>query len=233
MSDVAHAFIASPAVPARGAVHQLRRVGRLLRPRQAPPRARRPRQPRRPRQRLVADRLPHPRGRDLPLHPRRAQGRARQPHDLHPRVDPEADLLPLRARLPEQAPPLRLQHRPQLRLQPAQVRPARAARPGRDRGDPVLARRQRRAARSSTTWSRSRPRACSSGSATRCRRSPTTRSSATPTGSGGPSRRAGAERPLARAPPTGGTEKGPVRGPLFRKDVPPANPAAGSSVLQL
>ena len=33
MSDVAHAFIESPAVPARGDVHQLRRVGRVLRPR--------------------------------------------------------------------------------------------------------------------------------------------------------------------------------------------------------
>ncbi len=43
-----------------------------------------------------------------------ARRRAGQPHDRHPRVDPEADLLPLRARLPEQAPPLRLQHRAQL-----------------------------------------------------------------------------------------------------------------------
>ncbi len=100
------------AVPARRAVRQLRRVGRVLRPRQAPPRARRPRQPRRPHRGLVADRLPHPRGGGLALHPPQ-EGRPRQPHDLHARVDPEADLLPLRARLPEQAPPLRVEHRPQ------------------------------------------------------------------------------------------------------------------------
>ena len=46
---------------------------------------------------------------DLAVHP----ARRRQPHDGHPRVDPEADLLPLRARLPQHAPPLRLEHRPQ------------------------------------------------------------------------------------------------------------------------
>ena len=105
-----------------------------------------------------------------PVHARAAQARAGQPHDLHPRVDPEADLLPLRARLPDQAPPLRLEHRPQLRLLQARPRAARAARPGGDRRGPVLGRRQR-GARSSTTWSGSRPRACSTGSATRSRRS--------------------------------------------------------------
>ena len=35
MSDVAHAFIAVTALPARGDVHQLRRVGRVLRPRRS------------------------------------------------------------------------------------------------------------------------------------------------------------------------------------------------------
>ena len=74
-----------------------------------------------------------------------AQGRARQPHDLHPRVDPEADLLPLPARPPEQAPPLREQHRAQLRLLQARLRAPRASRSRGDRGDPVRARRRRRA----------------------------------------------------------------------------------------
>ena len=74
MSDVAHAFIESPAVPARGDVHQLRRVGRVLRPRQAPPRPRRPRRTATDLdERLVADRLPDPGGRDLALHARQAR----------------------------------------------------------------------------------------------------------------------------------------------------------------
>ena len=107
-------------------------------------------QPQRPRRGLVADRLPDPGGRDLAL---RARGKPApgQPHDLHPRVDPEADLLPLRARLPEQAPPLRVQHRPQLQLLEARLRAARAARPGGDRGDAVLGRAAARGRRS-TTW---------------------------------------------------------------------------------
>ena len=60
---------------------------------------------------------------------------------------------------------------------------ARAARPGRDRRDAVLGRRQRAARRGprSTTWSSSRPRACSTGSATRCRLRASSGSSATPT----------------------------------------------------
>ena len=75
-----------------------------------------------------------PRRRDLALHARR-QG---QPHAGHPRVDPEADLLPVRPRPPEQAPPLRVQHRPLVRLAEPRPRAARAAGPDRDRGDAVL-----------------------------------------------------------------------------------------------
>ena len=72
MSDVAHAFIESPQYRARRDVHQLRRVGRLLRPRRAAPRPRRPREPRRTSRGLVADRLPDPGGRDLALRPSKA-----------------------------------------------------------------------------------------------------------------------------------------------------------------
>ena len=104
-------------------VHQLRRVGRLLRPRPAAVRPRRPPQPGRPRQRLEPDRLPRPRRRGLALRPRRQ----RQPHDGHPRVDPEADLLQVRLRPPQHAPPLRLEHRPQLRLQQPRPRAARSS----------------------------------------------------------------------------------------------------------
>ena len=59
------------------------------------------------RQELRHQRLPGSGRRRLPVR----AARCRQPHDGHPRIDPEADLVPLRARLPEQAPPLRLQHR--------------------------------------------------------------------------------------------------------------------------
>ena len=86
------------------------------------------------------DRLPHPRASAISPFTR---GGRRQPHAGHPRVDPEADLLPLRPRLPEQAPPLRDQHRPQLQLaQPGPRAPVRCPTRTR-RGDAVLAAVQR------------------------------------------------------------------------------------------
>ena len=66
---------------------------------------------------------------------------------------------------------------------------------------------------SSTTWSGSRPRGCSSGSATRFRRSPTTRCSATRTGSGARSRWATAAEPAAPRE----RKRAPVTGPLVPK----------------
>ena len=181
MSDVAHAFIESPQYR-RGAMFiNYDEWGGFFDHVAPAARARRPREPQGPRKRLVDHRLPGPGGGDLALRAGRQEGRAGEPHDLHPRVDPEADLLPLRARPPDQAPPLRLQHRAQLRLLQARLRAARAARPGGDRGDAVLARRQRRSGRRSTTWRSSRPPACSTGSATRSPRSPTTRCFATRT----------------------------------------------------
>ena len=80
------------AVQARRAVHRLRRVGRLLRPRPPAARARRPQRPRH-RQGLRADGLPHPGGRRLAVRP----PRPRRAHDLRLRVDPEDDRVPLRA----------------------------------------------------------------------------------------------------------------------------------------
>ena len=47
----------------------------------------------------------------------------------HVRVDPEADLLQVQPRLPEQAPPLRLQHRAHLRLEQPGLRAAEPADP--------------------------------------------------------------------------------------------------------
>ena len=116
MSDIVHAFVAGPQYK-RGALFVnydewggfFDHVAPEARPRRA-------RQPKEPRRGLGPDRLPDPRGRRLALRPGGQEGRPGQPHDLHARVDPEADLLPLRARLPEQAPPLRVEHRPQLRL---------------------------------------------------------------------------------------------------------------------
>ena len=92
------------AVPARRAVRQLRRVGRLLRPRHAPPRARRPRRTRRPAEDWASPASGSPASRSA----RSAEKQRCQPPARHPRVDPEADLLPLRARPPQQAPPLRV-----------------------------------------------------------------------------------------------------------------------------
>ena len=94
-----------------------------------------------------------PRSRRWPCR-RSCERGARQPRDLHVRVDPEADLLQVRARLPQQAPPLRVQHRPHLRLGQARLRAAAAAGPGR-RSRPRPARPAaalaRRSARRSTT----------------------------------------------------------------------------------
>ena len=217
MSDVVHAFIEAPQYR-RGALFvNYDEWGGFFDHVKPQPRPRRPRQPRRPHRGLVADRLPHPRGGGLAVHPPQ-EGRPRQPHDVHPRVDPEADLLPLRARLPEQAPPLRVEHRPQLRLLQAQTSIRRSYRTRRRSRRRPARWAAARSARSSTTWSRSRPPACSTGSATRSRTSPTTRSSATRTGCGA---RRGRER-----------KRAPIKGPWFERIVPPANPAAGSSVLQ-
>ena len=79
------------AVQARRAVHRLRRVGRLLRPRRA---AARPRHPRQlgPQQGLRPDGDPDPGRRGLAVR----AARPRRPLDLRLRVDPEDDPLPLR-----------------------------------------------------------------------------------------------------------------------------------------
>ena len=90
----------------------------------------------------------------------------------------------------------------------ARLRAPAAAGSGGDRRDALLGGRQW-AARRSTTWRRWRPPAISTGSATRCRRSPTTRSSVTRTRSAGRSRSPTAERE--------GNGKGPRVGPLVPK----------------
>ena len=91
------------AVPARRDVHQLRRVGRVLRPRLAPLRARRSRQPNLDENfGITGFRIP-----GVAISPY-----ARRGHVSHMTVTHESilklDLLPLRPGLPEQAAPLRL-----------------------------------------------------------------------------------------------------------------------------
>ncbi len=51
---------------------------------------------------------------------------ARRPRALRPRVDPQLHQLPVRAGLPDQAPPDRQQHRQELQLVAARLRPARS-----------------------------------------------------------------------------------------------------------
>ncbi len=182
------------AVQARGAVHRLRRVGWLLRPREAPLRPRRPPQPRR-QLRLRDDRLPGPRGCRLAV----GQAQRRQPRLRRLRVDPEADLLPLRARVPQQAPPLRDQHRPHASTgshptTSAPTCPTRRRSPARRAACRGCCARASRSATSRTTWSTSRHRASSTGSATTSSRPPTRGCSATPTASSG---RCGRARPTA------------------------------------
>ena len=116
------------AVQDWGDVRQLRRVGRVLRPRRASPGPRRSAELE-PRRELRHHRFPDPRRCDLAVCP----ARARQPHDRHSRVDPEAALVPVRPRLPEQAAPLRIQHRPLLRLGASALRATPVAGP-RDAG---------------------------------------------------------------------------------------------------
>ena len=132
MADVDQRVRALAQLPARRAVRHLRRVGRLLRPRPPAARPRRPRQPR-PRRGLRADGLPHPGRGDLALRALQAQARAlpRRPRDLRLRVDPQADLPPLRAGLPEPPPPLRGEHRPRVGLGGARLRDPQPARPAR------------------------------------------------------------------------------------------------------
>ncbi len=126
-----------------------------------------------------------------------------------------------RARLPEQAPPLRLQHRAQLRLRQAATSSRRSS-PTRRRSPRCPARRRQRRGRRSTTWPSSRARGCWSGSATRCPRSPTNRCSATRTRCGEHSSRAAEER-----------KRAPGMGPFAPKGRSARVPAAGPSVLQL
>src|SRR5581483_3710230 len=68
-------------------------------------------------------RVPHPRGGGLALR----AARPREPCNRDARVDPEADLVPVRPRVPEQAPPLRLADRAHLRLRASELRGARPA----------------------------------------------------------------------------------------------------------
>ena len=123
--------------------------------------------------------------RDLPLHARRQ----RQPHAGHPRVDPQADLLQVRPRPPQQAPPLRDQHRPQLPLEARNIDPPRLPDPVAITAVPCslgrrLARRRAERPAEAARPGRARDlRVCSTGSATRSSRPPSTRSSASPTAS--------------------------------------------------
>src|SRR5215204_5663193 len=125
------------SVQARRNVRQLRRMGRVLRARRAPIRARLTRQPQAVAE-LRHDGLSCSRRGGLAVHARRAG----QPPDRHPRIDPEANLLPLPARSPEQAPPLRLEHRPHVQLGPAAAPASGPTRPGGGGRDPLLCRRQ-------------------------------------------------------------------------------------------
>ena len=73
---------------------------------------------------------------------RRRRALPRRPRGLRPRVDPQVHLVPLRARLPDQAPPLRPQRRPELRLGvEARLRPGDAAGSARGGDRAVLRRR--------------------------------------------------------------------------------------------
>ena len=92
-------------LPARRAVRDLRRVGRLLRPRAAAERAGRPRE-RRPERELRPDGVPDPGAGGVAVRARQAEERDRLPRGprrLRPRVDPEADRVPLRPRRPERS----------------------------------------------------------------------------------------------------------------------------------
>ena len=154
MADVVNAFIRSPNYRKRRAVHRLRRVGRLLRPRAPAARDRRPR-------RTATRTRTSPRWASasptVAISPwTRATAAAASAVD-HGVYGHESILklisLPLRPRLPQQAPPLRAQHRPQLRLgAQAGLRAGRPARPARGRHEPL----RRRAAATSPPPTRSR-----------------------------------------------------------------------------
>ena len=90
---------------------------------------------------------------------RRGERLSGRPRRLRPRVDPQADLLPLRPRLPEQAPPLRPQHRPQLRLGGApDFDPVSLPDPARGRDEPVRAGGRRHRRQRLRAGTRQRPR---------------------------------------------------------------------------
>jgi hypothetical protein len=157
MADIVRAFTSTPELPPRRVLHHLRRVGRLLRPREAAEGARRARQHRSQRG-FRAARLPRS-GRggvavcpareeevalraQLPrLRPRPLQ---RRPRPLRARVDPQVHLVPVRPRRPQQAHEVRQQHRAQLRVAAARLRGPAAAEPARHRHPAVRARRRRR-----------------------------------------------------------------------------------------
>ena len=192
MSDVVHAFMDSPQFE-RGALFIVYdEWGGFFD--HVPPRVR----PRRPRQQPTSFE-------NCRLHRASAsrrvvvspfvRARQRQPRDDHVRVDPEADLLQVQPRLPEQAPPLRLQHRPHLRLAQARTssrrtcptrRPIAASAVHARRGSARPRPRRAEAARSDRARDLA---ATSTGSATSTCPRPTIASSATPTGSSGPWRR--------------------------------------------
>ena len=168
------------AVPARRAVHQLRRVGRLLRPRRAAPRPRRPREP------PDLDKT----GGSPASGSRACASRRSRAHEggvSHMPVTHESILKLISYRFGLGY--LNKRHRyasnigrsfdfehPNFEL-PTLPDPAAIAR------HPCAPMAGKRRARSRTTWRSSRARACSSGSATRSRRRPPTASSASPTGS--------------------------------------------------
>ena len=105
MADVVNAFVQLAELPARRAVRALRRVGRLLRPRDAAARGRRPRE-RRPGRGLRPDGLPHPGAGGVAVSRaarRKRTGLPRGPRAVRARVGPEADLVPLRPRRPDAA----------------------------------------------------------------------------------------------------------------------------------
>src|SRR5215211_3264392 len=135
LHGAAHARVPElAAVPDRRDVHQLRPVGRLLRPCAAPVRPRLP-----PEQEALEDvrthGLPNPGGGDFAVRP----PRARQSRNGHARVDPEADFAPVRAGISEQAPQVRVADRPHLRLGTPEVRGPRPSQPVAPCDDTVLA----------------------------------------------------------------------------------------------
>ena len=161
MADVVNAFVEVAQLPARRPVRHLRRVGRLLRPRAAAAACRTT--ARAPTCTRTSGRWasgsPPWRSRPYARGKRRSGAtRFRVDHGhVRPRVDPEADLVPLRPRRPDASASARAQHRAQLRLGARRLRCRRRCRIRRrsPRAPCALGRRRRAATpsrRTRATW---------------------------------------------------------------------------------